>query len=165
MWMISKDLVLSGGLPVIEFTSGNMFDEPFDIRINTVNCVGVMGKGLALKFKNRYPEMFEEYKIKCFNKEIRPGKLYIWACPNGEEIINFPTKNHWKRPSEERFIIDGLVDLKKYLKIKPSETTIAIPALGCGYGGLEWHAVKSLISLLLSETNVNIKVFPPQDSK
>jgi O-acetyl-ADP-ribose deacetylase (regulator of RNase III) len=155
---------------MIEFVQGNFFVYKADIRINTVNCVGVMGAGVALQFKNRYPEMNTEYMKLCNQGLIRPGKPHVWKgknlFSNSEEditIINFPTKDDWKKPSEYAYIEDGLKWLKEYLKDKPN-STITVPALGCGHGGLDWGKVKNLIIEYLSELETKILVFEPESS-
>lgn len=147
--------------------SGNFFDYDASIRVNTVNCVGVMGAGVALQFKNLFPQMFNEYKKLCVLNELRPGKLHIWKSENifdNLEIINFPTKDHWKDPSEYDYINKGLNALHDYLKHSSGET-ITIPALGCGHGGLDWNIVSKLIHEKLSDLNHNILLFSPESSQ
>ncbi len=155
---------------MIKFVQGNFFDYKADIRINTVNCVGVMGAGVALQFKIKYPEMNAEYVKFCNQGLIRPGKPHVWKSENlfsnSDEnitIINFPTKDHWKNPSEYVYIEDGLKWLKDYLNDKPN-STITVPALGCGHGGLDWGKVKKLIVDYLSALETTILVFEPESS-
>jgi len=148
---------------MIKFTSGDMFDIPADIRINTVNCVGVMGIGVALAFKERFPEMFEAYKKECRNKTIQPGKPCLYLYEN-LTIINFPTKDHWRNPSKYEYIESGLKWLAKYLKGRGA-VKVTLPALGCGHGGLDWNEVKSLIRKHLSGLEATIYVFEPSDSR
>ncbi len=151
---------------MIDFLTGDFFDFDADIRINTVNCVGVMGAGVALLFKNRFPKMFIDYSIACAKKEIKPGKPYVWNDDNmfsKTTIINFPTKIHWKNPSEYEYIEKGLIWLKQYL-ISKEHSTITIPALGCGHGGLEWNVVKEMIIKYLGDVNSKILVFEPNSS-
>lgn len=153
---------------MLEFVKGNFFDFDADIRVNTVNCVGVMGAGVALAFKNKYPEMFKEYVRQCKGNEIAPGKPSVWKqgdmFSKGIEIINFPTKDHWRNPSEYEYIENGLMWLSHYLKNKEG-LTITLPALGCGHGGLDWKNVKRLILKYLEETKNHILVFEPESSK
>lgn len=132
----------------------NIFNLKADILINPVNCVGVMGKGLALEFKNKYPKMFNDYKKICDNKKLSPGKLHIWKN-NNIIIINFPTKEHWKDKSTYRYIEYGLIKLKDFLQ-KNENKTVAIPKLGCGLGGLSWVVVKELFYVYLNDLNHNI---------
>jgi O-acetyl-ADP-ribose deacetylase (regulator of RNase III) len=153
---------------MIEFVDGNFFDHEADIRINTVNCVGVMGAGVALAFKNKYPTMFKEYVSQCKKGLIKPGQPQVWQegsmFEKGVTIINFPTKNHWKNPSEYQYIEDGLKWLRDYLFAREN-VTITLPALGCGHGGLDWGKVKNLIKQYLKDVPGNILVFSPDASK
>lgn len=146
---------------MIKFVEGNFFDHSADIRVNTVNCVGVMGAGVALQFKNKYPAMFEDYELQCRLKILRPGSPHVWRSNEifSEDItiINFPTKDHWKNPSKYEYVESGLVWLRNYLMSRPN-TTITLPALGCGHGGLEWDKVKKMIEESLSDVNANILV-------
>ncbi|PKP18134.1 MAG: hypothetical protein CVU05_14185, partial [Bacteroidetes bacterium HGW-Bacteroidetes-21] len=132
---------------MLKFVTGDFFDYKADLRINTVNCVGVMGAGVALLFKNKYPDMFKEYQKACQNNEVQPGKPHVWQDNDmfsKTTIINFPTKVHWKNPSEYEYIEKGLKWLKVYLSDKEN-STLTLPALGCGHGGLDWERVKSMI--------------------
>lgn len=152
---------------MIEYVKGDFFDYKADIRINTVNCVGVMGAGVALEFKNKYPEMFKSYVDVCKRKEIAPGNPFVW-----EEydlfsrciIINLPTKLHWKKPSEYDYIERDLVWLRDFLKNRNNETVVTLPALGCGHGGLNWDIVKDKINHYLSDLSAQILVFEPASS-
>lgn len=155
---------------MIKFTSGNMFDTPADIRINTVNCVGVMGIGVALAFKERFPKMFKAYKRECEDKNIQPGKPHVWHDCYGFgkiTIINFPTKVHWRDSSRYKYIEKGLIWLAKFLKDYEDygKVKITMPALGCGHGGLNWNKVKLLIKKHLKGLDVTIYVFEPSDSR
>lgn len=155
---------------MIHYINGNMFDYNVDFRINTVNCVGVMGAGVAKQFKEKYPDMFRDYARRCRIRQLRPGIPYVWR-KNGEMfessssecIINFPTKNHWRNPSEYSYIESGLKWLKMFLSNYPNGS-ITIPALGCGHGGLEWLKVKSMINQYLSSLPTTIYVFEPDNS-
>jgi len=149
---------------MLHFTSGDMFELPVDIRVNTVNCVGVMGAGVALAFKTRYPAMFRAYKKACDAGEIRPGALNIWRTLT-EWIINFPTKRHWRENSKYEDIEDGLKALRTYLDSIGRAVRVALPALGCGHGGLDWLHVSKLIERHLATTNAEIFVFEPADSR
>lgn len=153
---------------MIEFVEGDFFNFDADVRVNTVNCVGVMGAGVALAFKNKYPEMFKDYVRQCKAKEITPGNPSVWKegdmFSKGIEIINFPTKNHWRKPSEYEYIESGLIWLSEYLKNREG-LTVTLPALGCGHGGLDWEKVKLLIIQHLEITPNRILVFEPAASK
>ena len=85
---------------MIHYVSGSLFDKPYDAIVNAVNCVGVMGKGLALEFRNRYPDNYKDYRAICLKHGLQPGRLHITHFPNEPIIINFATKDHWKNPSE-----------------------------------------------------------------
>ena len=153
---------------MIEFVDGNFFDYEADIRVNTVNCVGVMGAGVALAFKNKYPTMFKEYVSQCKKGMIKPGQPKVWQegsmFEKGVTIINFPTKNHWKNTSEYQYIEDGLKWLRDYL-FAIENATVTLPALGCGHGGLDWDKVRNLIKQYLKDVPGNILVFSPDASR
>lgn len=143
---------------------GNIFDSSAQTIVNTVNCVGVMGKGIAEEFKKRYPEMFDEYVRLCQTKELRPGVPYLYTDIYGTSIINFPTKNHWKSPSKLSYITEGLewfVQNYEHLGI----TSIAFPPLGCGNGGLKWELVGPLMYQTLSPLPIEIEIYAPYGTK
>ncbi len=145
------------------FTSGDMFEVSTDIRINTVNCVGIMGKGLALRFKIKYPDMFHVYQQACKSGEVQPGKLHIWRNDSKDWIINFPTKRHWRDSSRYTDIEKGLIALKAYLNNK-GRIKVLLPAIGCGLGGLDWSRVSEMIKKHLENVEADILVFAPKDS-
>jgi len=149
---------------MITLASGNIFDADVDIRVNTVNCVGAMGAGVALAFKTRYPEMFREYKKACKDGRIHPGKIHVWKQLDGTWIINFPTKRHWREPSRYEDIEAGLADLRSYLQ-EQGHVSIAMPALGCGHGGLDWDRVKDLITDALGDLDAEILLYEPSSSR
>lgn len=132
---------------MITYKTGNLLQSSAQVLTNTVNCVGVMGKGIALQFKNNFPEMFEDYKKRCDKGEVKLGEPYLWD--NGQvQIINFPTKGNWKENSRLEDIESGL----KYLACnyeKMGINSISLPPLGCGNGGLNWKDVKNLINKYL----------------
>jgi len=148
----------------LRFTNGNMFDVPADIRINTVNCVGVMGAGVALAFKRLHPLMFAEYQRKCSAGLIGPGQLHVWQSPNGERIVNFPTKRHWRDNSRYEDIEAGLIALKAFLA-NQGPVRVTLPALGCGHGRLNWNVVAAAIAKHLQGLEATIAVFQPADSR
>lgn len=148
---------------MLRFTSGDMFEMDVDIRVNTVNCVGVMGAGVALAFKTRYPAMFRDYKRACDAGDVRPGELNIWRTLT-EWIINFPTKRHWRENSKYEDIEAGLRALRRYLDSLGKPVRVALPALGCGHGGLDWPRVSKLIEKYLEPVDAEIFVFEPADS-
>ena len=135
-----------------------------DAIVNTVNCVGVMGKGIALQFKKKWPANFKAYAAVCKAKALRPGNMHVYdagALATPKYVINFPTKDHWRGKSRVEFIEDGLRELVRVigeLQIK----SIAIPPLGCGNGGLEWEPVKKMIEEAFSELpEVEVRLFSP----
>lgn len=124
----------------LSYVSGNIFDSSAQVLTNPVNCVGVMGAGLALHFKDQYPEMFSDYRQKCLNKQVLPGVPYLWE----NRILNFPTKRHWRAYSRLDDIDSGLKYLSENYYLMGIKS-VAIPSLGCGHGGLKWEVVKPLI--------------------
>lgn len=149
----------------LRFISGDMLDLDVDIRVNTVNCVGIMGAGVALAFKTRFPAMFRAYKEACEAGEVRPGSLHIWRTST-EWILNFPTKRHWRENSKYGDVEDGLKALRMYLDSIVHPVRVAMPALGCGHGGLDWPKVSKLIERhLATTTTAEIFVFEPADSR
>ncbi|CAN5675544.1 hypothetical protein BH10ACI4_BH10ACI4_11440 [soil metagenome] len=149
---------------MIEFTTGDMFAIHADARVNTVNTEGVMGAGVALAFKHRYPEMFADYRRACKKGLVRPGSLHIWKNLTGDWVINFPTKREWRDPSRYEDIAVGLKALREYLS-EQGPISVALPALGCGNGGLEWSRVSSMISESLRDLDAHIYAFAPDDSR
>jgi O-acetyl-ADP-ribose deacetylase (regulator of RNase III) len=149
---------------MIEFVTGDLFSYEANVRVNTVNCVGVMGAGVALAFKNKYPNMFNDYKDRCKRGIVIPGVPYEYQINENLSIINFPTKNHWKYQSEYTWINTGLDWLSQYLSSR-TDKIITLPALGCGHGGLDWNIVKDMIIYYLSNSNNKILVFNPNSSR
>lgn len=149
---------------MINYKIGDLFNDNAEAIVNTVNCVGVMGRGIALQFKKRYPENFKEYEAKCKLGEITPGRIFVFETNsfiNPKYIINFPTKRHWRGESRIEDIESGLADLIQVIK-KHKIKSIAIPPLGSGLGGLEWSLVKSKIEAALADIeNVAINVYEP----
>ncbi|MCC5922058.1 MAG: macro domain-containing protein [Cyclobacteriaceae bacterium] len=149
---------------MIKFTKGNILDSKADALINTVNTVGVMGKGIALQFKKAFPSNFNSYKKACSDGLVDIGRLYVskdYSLTSGEKyIINFPTKTHWRKPSEYDYIKLGLSDLKRVIK-EYDIKSIAIPPLGAGNGGLNWERVKELIKTYLEDESIEIIVYEP----
>lgn len=148
---------------MLTFETGNILKAETEALVNTVNTVGVMGKGIALQFKKQFPECFRAYKAAIDKGELRIGKVQVVEVNNivgPRYIINFPTKKHWRYPSKMEWIKEGLKDLKRQIyryKIR----SIAIPPLGAGNGKLEWEQVKTEIENILGNTNIQIFVFEP----
>jgi O-acetyl-ADP-ribose deacetylase (regulator of RNase III) len=148
----------------IAYTHGNILEADTGAVVNTVNCVGVMGKGIALQFKQAYPDNFKEYLAACRRKLVKPGTMLIHRTGrlnNPKYVVNFPTKRHWKGKSKVADIKAGLNALRTEIERLGIES-IAIPALGCGNGGLDWNDVRPLIEEALNGLNVDAIVFPPQ---
>lgn len=149
---------------MINYITGNILDSEAQAIVNTVNTVGIMGKGIALQFKKAYPNNYKTYSIACKNEEVVVGKMFVTTDSNissGEKIIiNFPTKQHWRKPSEYIYIEDGLNDLVNAIELNQIKS-IAIPPLGAGNGGLKWGKVKKIIEEKLSHLDIEIYVFEP----
>lgn len=146
---------------MITYVVGDIFEAGVQALVNPVNTVGVMGKGLALAFKQKYPDNFKQYQIACKNNEVKVGQLFVTEHQFGQFVINFPTKQHWRGKSQLSWISEGLRQLKAFI-ITNHIKSIAIPALGSGLGGLDWALVKAEIDDVLQElTEVQILVFEP----
>lgn len=150
---------------MISYTKGDLLSSRAQALVNTVNTVGVMGKGIALHFKEAFPYNFSVYAAACKEGELAPGKMLVVNDSNltlGERtIINFPTKVHWRNPSKYEYIEEGLKDLVRVIK-EYRITSIAIPPLGCGNGGLDWAVVKGMIAQALAPlTDIDITVYEP----
>src|SRR3990172_6678858 len=149
---------------MIQNATGNLLEAEAEALVNTVNCVGFMGKGIALQFKQAWPENFDAYAKACKAGEVRPGRMFIWETGrmiNPKFIINFPTKRDWRGKSRIEDIKSGLraliVDVRR-LGIR----TIAVPPLGCGNGGLDWRAVRPLIEAAFTEVpSVEVFLYSP----
>ena len=131
---------------MIRISHGNILRNEAEALVNTVNCVGFMGKGIALQFKKAYPDNYNAYKKACDAGAMKPGHMFIYetgSMINPRYTINFPTKRHWKGNSRLEDIKDGLKALVKEVR-KLNIRSIAVPPLGCGLGGLQWHVVRPL---------------------
>lgn len=138
---------------------GNMFESKCSTIVNTVNCVGVMGKGIAKDFKKKYPKMFMDYRFKCDRGEVKPGLPYVYQDEN-VSILNFPTKDHWRSPSRLSYVVDGLdwfVENYKNYGIQ----SIAFPPLGCGNGGLSWSVVGPIMYQKLHDLPIEVEIYAP----
>ncbi len=152
---------------MIEYKTGNILTEDAEAIINTVNCVGVMGRGIALQFKKAFPENFNAYAAACKRKEVNPGCMHVFdmgGLTNPRYIINFPTKRHWRGKSRIEDIEAGLKALSAEIKER-NIGSIAIPPLGAGLGGLDWGDVRKCIEKELSSIkDVRIIVYEPKGS-
>ena len=149
---------------MITYKTGDIFTETPEALVNTVNCVGVMGRGIALQFKRAFPENFKAYAARCKGNEVRPGQMYIFETGTIEPpqyIINFPTKRHWRGKSRIEDIESGLESLVQEIRSRGIRS-IAIPPLGSGLGGLDWLEVRTRLEAALEELeDVNIVIFEP----
>ena len=152
---------------MIRFTTGDILAEDVEALVNTVNCVGVMGRGIALQFKKAYPENFHAYAEACKSGEVRPGHMFVYetgALTNPRYIVNFPTKRHWRNNSRMDDIESGLRALANVIRERGIRS-IAVPPLGSGLGGLEWREVRPCIEQALGEFgNLDVVVFEPRDA-
>lgn len=142
---------------MIEYIEGDIFNSPAQTIVNTVNTVGVMGKGLALAFKQRYPEMFASYRTACEKRQLKTGKLMLWYAPD-HWVLLFPTKEHWRNPSKLEYIENGLIKFANTYADK-NITSIAFPRLGCGNGELNWNDVKPLMEKYLKPLSIDIYIY------
>lgn len=151
----------------MKYLKGNLLEAHTQALVNTVNTVGVMGKGIALQFKEAFPMNFKIYAAACKRKELQTGKLLVvkeQTLEGNKIIINFPTKTEWFMKSKYEYVEEGLMELTKVIDEYKIES-IAIPPLGCGNGGLKWDKVKPMIEKHLGHlSNVNIQVFEPNEA-
>lgn len=153
---------------MIEYETGDILEADVQALVNSVNCVGVMGKGIALQFKLKFPENFRAYKQVCDREELEPGRLFVYNRgglfeeePGPQYIINFPTKTHWRPPSELEYIEAGMEALVEEVQQRGIES-IALPPLGCGNGGLDWEDVESIIERHMEALpDVRVVLYPP----
>ncbi len=149
---------------MIHYTSGNLLEADVTALVNTVNTVGVMGKGIALMFKERFPDIFKDYAAACKNKRVQTGRMFVTATGqlHGPRwVIHFPTKRHWRHPSKLEWIDEGLADLRRVLVANKIDS-VAIPPLGTGNGKLEWADVKPMIEKHLADLPaVQVIVYEP----
>ncbi|MFJ1733221.1 macro domain-containing protein [Streptomyces sp. NPDC088254] len=148
---------------------GDLLDDDADALVNTVNCVGVMGNGIALAFKRRWPAMYASYQEHCRRGLFRPGSVRSWqAGPAGQQntaplIVNVATKDHWRDPSRIEWIDQALQSLVQLVRDERLRS-IAVPPLGCGNGGLDWNDVRPRIHRVLGTTlsNVDVRLYTPE---
>ena len=149
---------------MIEFAQDNLLKADAEALVNTVNCIGFMGKGIALQFKQAFPENFKSYEHACKAHEVRPGRMFIFPTGtmfNPRYIINFPTKRHWRGNSRIEDIESGLKTLIEDIR-KLGITSIAVPPLGCGNGGLDWNVVQPMIERAFAELpDVKVLLYAP----
>ncbi len=140
---------------------GSIFDSTAECLVNPVNCQGVMGAGLAKEFARRSPEMLKQYQSFCKQRLVKLGTVYLYKSPYHRDIVNFPTKDHWKDKSELKWIVAGCLSLRELIDIG-GINSLAVPALGCGLGGLEFSIVFEILKGTLYDFRIPIEVYPPQ---
>lgn len=149
----------------VELVDGDLFADTARCLVNAVNTVGVMGAGLAKKFAQRWPDMEASYKTACLTRVCRIGAVHMWRTPAGYGaatwIANLPTKAHWRDPSRYEYVEQGLADLAAKLR-HYQVSSVAIPALGCGLGGLDFKRVLPLIEKAFDGSAIDVRVYPPQ---
>lgn len=146
---------------IVTLTSGDLLASKAQTLVNTVNCVGVMGKGIALAFKRRYPAMFDDYVRRCRRGEVRLGQPYVYRA-HDHLIVNFPTKQHWRAVSRLDDIVAGLQYLEEHYQAW-GITSIAVPPLGCGNGQLEWGVVGPTLHRHLSRLSIPVELYAPYE--
>ena len=141
---------------MLSYREDSIFDSPAQTLVNTVNCVGVMGKGLALAFKQRFPAMYVAYRQRCQDGLLAVGKLQLWRGP-AQWVLNFPTKDHWANPSRLEYLTAGL---RKFVAVYAAKriTSIAFPPLGCTNGGLDWEQVRPLMESYLQSLPIPVYI-------
>lgn len=150
---------------MIRFTKGNLLDSRADAVVNTVNTVGIMGKGIALMFREAFPANYREYQAACKRGAVRVGEMFVTERPGilgaPHWIVNFPTKQHWRGKARVEWIEAGLRDLRHVIETK-NIRSIALPPLGCGNGGLDWSVIRPLIERYLDNLpDVDVVVYEP----
>lgn len=149
---------------------GDLFQSHAQALVNPVNCVGVMGRGLAAEFKRRFPAYFKEYARLCQEGQMQPGRVRLHLCEAPaplQYIISFPTKEHWRNPSRIEWIEQGLRDLARQIELHALQS-VALPALGCGLGGLDyWTQVRPLLTEILGQlkTQTLVRVYDPHETQ
>ncbi|MGM0630841.1 MAG: type II toxin-antitoxin system antitoxin DNA ADP-ribosyl glycohydrolase DarG [Pseudomonadota bacterium] len=151
---------------MLNFKTGNLLESDAEALVNTVNTVGVMGKGIALMFKERFPANMEAYARACKENKVATGKMFVThsnELVNPQWIVNFPTKQHWRAKSKIEWIDEGLKDLRAFI-VNNNVRSIAIPPLGAGNGGLSWNSVLPLIEQHLADlSDVDIQIYQPTE--
>ena len=145
---------------MIKVLIGNLFASKAQTLVNTVNCVGIMGKGIALQFKKLFPKMFKDYEERCKRKEVKLGRPYLYKTILPPYILNFPTKDHWRSVTNLADLERGLEFLLKQYK-EWGITSIAIPPLGCGEGQLEWRVVGPTLYRYLRKMDIPVELYAP----
>lgn len=146
---------------MIEIAQGDLFAADVQALVNAVNCRGVMGAGLALQFKHRFPAYFEDYRRACAEGRVTPGAVHVFRLPDAHWILSVPTKRHWRSRSRLQDVRSGVTALVAAIDAHGIES-IAIPALGCGLGGLDWEVVRPIIEAALAPAQTRALLFAPR---
>lgn len=154
----ARTITLPANITILD---GNLLHSSMQTLVNTVNCKGAMGKGIAAQFKKRFPSMFEDYKLRCDKGSVKPGVPYVYSADDGKIIVNFPTKDHWRNDSNPHWIQKGLDIIKKNYRAW-GITSLALPPLGCGNGGLEWRNVRKMMIATLRDIDIPIEIYQPR---
>ena len=142
---------------MLSYVKGDLLSSPAQVQVNTVNTVGIMGKGIALQFKDKYPSMYDAYRDACEAKELNIGNLFLWKS-NKKWVLMFPTKKHWRENSKKEYIEEGLIKfVENYEQI--GINSIAFPKLGCGNGNLHWSEVKPIMEKYLKPLPITIYIY------
>lgn len=145
---------------VVRVLVGDLFSSKCQTWVNTVNCVGVMGKGVALEFRNRFPDMYKDYLARCKGGQVKLGRPYLYKRLIPPSIVNFPTKEHWRGLSQLSAIVEGLYYLERHYH-EWGITSLAVPPLGCGQGQLEWAVVGPTLYRHLSQLDIPVQLYAP----
>lgn len=145
---------------MVKVLIGDMFQSRAQTLINTVNCVGVMGKGIALEFKKRFPDAYRDYVRRCEKGEVKLGRPYLYKSLSGPWVLNFPTKDHWRMVTKLADIVEGLEYLLKHYKTWGIES-LAVPPLGCGQGKLEWRIIGPTLYRYLKQMEIPVELYAP----
>ena len=140
---------------------GDLFSSRCEAWVNPVNTVGVMGAGLALAFRRRFPAMVRDYQLRCRRRLVRPGEPYLYRQPSGPSILCFPTKRHWRDPARLEDVLAGLLALPALVAAEGLRS-LAVPALGCGLGGLAWPEVRPHLERHLGELGIPVELYAPR---
>lgn len=146
-------------MATIKEIRGNIFESSCQTLVNTVNCVGVMGRGIAFEYRHRFPEMYQVYATMCARGQLRPGLLHLWKAAESPWILNFPTKRHWKHPARMEYIEAGMSKFADSFQSR-GITSIAFPELGTSLGGLRWRDVReSMYRHLKPLANLEVEIY------
>ena len=145
---------------MVNLVTRNIFDSEAQTLVNAVNCVGVMGKGIALAFKRRYPAMFADYAARCKEGRVRLGEPYLYRGESLPWMLNFPTKGYWRSAAKLEDTVAGLAYLEEHYRAW-GITALAVPALGCGAGQLAWDVVGPVLQEALGRLEIPVELYAP----